>query len=162
VGISLGAPKSISSYIGNAGDGKNWLERLTGNVKAFRVPLTTDSLFTSTVPSGKPPFSVSSTTPVANLTVSNHPRLQACGDTPNCSARAVTGGQIVFGSVTLAHGEATVTGFSPPFKTAESYQCTASDKTTAVNAANAIALSGNSIVVRGTGNDLVAYVCAGS
>ena len=29
VGISLGAPKSISSYIGNAGDGKNWLERLT-------------------------------------------------------------------------------------------------------------------------------------
>jgi hypothetical protein len=162
VGISLGAPKSISSYIGNAGDGKNWLERLTGNVKAFRVPLTTDSLFTSTVPSGKPPFSVSSTTPVANLTVSNHPRLQACGDTPNCSARAVTGGQIVFGSVTLAHGEATVTGFSPPFKTAESYQCTASDKTTAVNAANAIALSGNSIAVRGTGNDLIAYVCAGS
>jgi hypothetical protein len=116
VGISLGAPKSISSYIANGGDGKNWLERLTGNVKAFRVPLTTDSPFTSTVPSGKPPLSVSSTTPVANLTLSNRPRLQACGDTPNCSARAVTGGQIVFGSVTLAHGEATVTGFSPPFK----------------------------------------------
>ena len=69
----------------------------------------------------------------------------------NCSANPVTGGQIVVGSVTLAHGEATVKGFSPSFKTAASFQCTASDKTTAVNAPNAVAVSGSSIVVRGTG-----------
>lgn len=94
--------------------------------------------------------------------MSNHPRLQACGTTSNCSANAVAGGQIIFGSVTLAHGAATVTGFHPSFKTADSFQCTASDKTTAVNAANAVALSGSSIVVRGTGNDVIAYLCAGS
>jgi hypothetical protein len=162
VGISLGAPKSISSYIGNSGDGKNWLERLTPNLKSFRVALTTNSEFSSTLPSGNPPFSVSSTTPVANLTVSNHPKMQNCGTTPSCSASAVTGGQIVFGSITLAHGEATVKGFNPSFKTSESFQCTASDKTTAANAANAVAVSGSSIVVRGTGNDVIAYMCAGS
>jgi hypothetical protein len=162
VGISLGAPRSISSYIGNAGDGKNWLERLTVNLKSLKVPLTTDSQITSTVPPGKPPFAIASTTPVANLTLSNHPRLQSCGATANCSANPVSGGQIVFGSVTLAHGEATVKGFSPSFKTVDSFQCTASDKTTAVNAANAVAVSGSSIVVRGTGNDVIAYMCAGS
>ena len=69
----------------------------------------------------------------------------------NCSANPVTGGQIAVGSVTLAHGEATVKGFSPSFKTAASFQCTASDKTTAVNAPNAVAVSGSSIVARGTG-----------
>jgi hypothetical protein len=162
VGISLGAPKTISSYIGNAGDGKNWLERLTTNLKSFKVPLTTDSQVTSTLPSGTPPFSVASTTPVANLTLSNHPRLQACGTTATCSASAITGGQIIFGSIALAHGEATVKGFSPSFKTVDSFQCTASDKTTAVNAANAVALSSSSIVVRGTGNDVIAFMCAGS
>jgi Zn-dependent M28 family amino/carboxypeptidase len=162
VGISLGAPKSISSYIGNVGDGKNWLERLTANLKYLRVPLTTDSLITSTVPPGTPPLSVASATPVANLTLSNHPRLQACGTTASCAASAVTGGQIVFGSVTLAHGEATVKGFSPSFKTADSFQCTASDRTIAVNAGNAVAVSGSSIVVRGTGNDVIAYMCAGT
>jgi len=50
-----------------------------------------------------------------------------------------------------AHGEATVKGLSPLFKTAASFQCTASDKTTVVNAPNAVAVSGSSIVVRGTG-----------
>ena len=38
VGISFGAPKSLSNYIGNAGDGKKWLERLTSNLKMFTVP----------------------------------------------------------------------------------------------------------------------------
>jgi hypothetical protein len=162
IGISLGAPKSISGYIGNVGDGKNWLERLTSNLKSFKVPVTTNSPFTSTVPQGTAPFTVSSSTPVANLTVSNHPKLQACGTTAACSATAVTGGQILYGSVTLAHGEATVKGFNPPFKGPDSFQCTASDKTTAVNAANAVAASGSSITVRGTGNDVISYMCAGS
>jgi hypothetical protein len=162
VGISLGAPKSISSYIGNAGDGKHWLERLSENLKSFKVPITTDSKLISTLPPGTPPFSVASSTPVANLTLSNHPRMQACGTTTACSANPVTDGQIVFGSVTLAHGEAIVKGFSPGFKAADSFQCTASDKTSAANAANAVAVSGSSIVVRGTANDVIAYMCAGS
>ncbi len=44
IGISLGAPKSISNYIGNAGDGKKWLERLTSNLKMFTVPISIPSL----------------------------------------------------------------------------------------------------------------------
>jgi len=161
VGISLGAPKSLSSYIGNVGDGKSWLERLTSTLKSFRVPITTNSLFTSTVPSGTAPFAISSTTPVANLTLSNHPRLQNCGATATCSASAVTSGQIVYGSVALAHGQATVKGFNPGFVSPASFQCTASDKTTAGNPANAIPQSGSSILVRGAGEDVISYVCVG-
>ncbi len=44
VGISFGAPKSLSNYIGNAGDGKKWLERLTSNLKMFSVPVSIPSL----------------------------------------------------------------------------------------------------------------------
>jgi len=82
--------------------------------------------------------------------------------TASCSASAVTGGQIVFGSITLAHGEATVKGFNPAFKASDSFQCTASDKTTAANAANAVAVSGQQHRRTGTGNDLISYMCAGS
>ena len=46
VGISFGAPKSISSYIGNAGDGSNWLERLTNNLKEFKTNVQMDSNLT--------------------------------------------------------------------------------------------------------------------
>lgn len=44
IGISFGAPQSISNYIGNAGDGKKWLERLTSNLKMFTVPVSIPSL----------------------------------------------------------------------------------------------------------------------
>jgi hypothetical protein len=43
VGISLGAPKSLSSYIGNAGDGTSWLERLTSTLKEFKTNVQMDS-----------------------------------------------------------------------------------------------------------------------
>lgn len=36
VGISFGAPQSLSNYIGNDGDGTKWLERLTSALKMFR------------------------------------------------------------------------------------------------------------------------------
>ncbi len=44
VGIAFGAPKSLSNYIGNSGDGKKWLERLTSNLKTFTVPVSIPSL----------------------------------------------------------------------------------------------------------------------
>ncbi len=37
--ISIGSPVSISHYIGNDGDGVNYLERLTSSEKQFRVPV---------------------------------------------------------------------------------------------------------------------------
>ncbi len=46
VGISLGAPVSISNYIGNVGDGTNWLERLTPGLKEFKTNVQLDNTLT--------------------------------------------------------------------------------------------------------------------
>src|SRR5258708_17861476 len=43
MGIRFGAPKSLSNYIGNVGDGTNWLERLTGTLKEFKTSVQMDS-----------------------------------------------------------------------------------------------------------------------
>jgi hypothetical protein len=43
IGISLGAPKSLSNYIGNVGDGVNWKERLTATLKEFKTNVQMDS-----------------------------------------------------------------------------------------------------------------------
>jgi hypothetical protein len=48
VGISFGAPKSISNYIGNSGDGSNWLERLTSSAKTFKTNVTVQGNLTVT------------------------------------------------------------------------------------------------------------------
>lgn len=37
--LAFGSPISISQYIGNAGDGTNWLERLNAVNKTFKVPV---------------------------------------------------------------------------------------------------------------------------
>mgnify|MGYP006951339716 CR=1 FL=1 len=37
IGVSFGAPKSLSNYVGNVGDGTNWLERLTSNLESAGV-----------------------------------------------------------------------------------------------------------------------------
>lgn len=47
-GISVGAALSISDYIGNVGDGTNWLERLTAGAKTFNVPVTINGNLTVT------------------------------------------------------------------------------------------------------------------
>jgi hypothetical protein len=156
VGVSMGAPFSISNYIGNVGDGGSWLERLTKKSKILQVPIV------STVLPGTAPFVVASATPVDNLTVSNHPTVHNCGDTTTCLRGTTTKGQIVYGKVTLSSGTALVAGISPPFAAASSFQCAASDQTTAVNAANAVPRSGTSVEVHGTGNDSISYICVGN
>jgi hypothetical protein len=40
IGLSFGAPISVSNYIGNVGDGANWKERLTAAGKTFTVNVT--------------------------------------------------------------------------------------------------------------------------
>ncbi len=42
IGISMGAPVSLSNYIGNVGDGTNWLERLTTGLKEFKTNVQMD------------------------------------------------------------------------------------------------------------------------
>jgi hypothetical protein len=46
VGISMGAPVSLSDYIGNVGDGTNWLERLTSGLKEFKTSVQLDNTLT--------------------------------------------------------------------------------------------------------------------
>lgn len=58
--LSIGAQISITNYIANAGDGVNFLERLTANQKDFRVPtLFEASMFASAGCVGCSPFSLS-------------------------------------------------------------------------------------------------------
>jgi hypothetical protein len=44
MGMSFGAPVSISRYIGNTGDGVNYLERLTSTQEQFQVPVQLPSV----------------------------------------------------------------------------------------------------------------------
>ena len=48
IGISVGAPLSLSSYIGNVGDGTNWKERLTAILKEFKTDLKVNGAVTVT------------------------------------------------------------------------------------------------------------------
>ena len=59
IGISVGAPVSISNYIGNVGDGTNWLERLTATLKEFTTNVQMDGTLTvaGTVQAGSFVFS---------------------------------------------------------------------------------------------------------
>ena len=161
VGISFGAPVALSNYIGNVGDGTNWLERLTASLKTFKVPIATNSPVISTVPTGTAPLKIASTTPVANLTLSNHATVENCGSRPDCTPKMLTGSQIVFGSVQLAGGSATVRGFQA-YSSKDSFECTASDKSSAGKSANAVPVSRASIAVTGAGTDVVSYICIGN
>jgi len=42
IGVSFGAPLSLSNYIGNLGDGSSWLERLTSTLKEFKTNVQVD------------------------------------------------------------------------------------------------------------------------
>ena len=46
IGISVGAPLSISNYIANVGDGTSWLERLTSTLKEFKTNVQMDGTLT--------------------------------------------------------------------------------------------------------------------
>src|SRR6185369_1081540 len=54
VGISFGAPLSLSSYIGNVGDGKSWKEQLTAKAKTFAVPVVIEEGSTLAFGNGTP------------------------------------------------------------------------------------------------------------
>jgi hypothetical protein len=54
VGLSFGAPQSISNYVGNVGDGKNWKERLTAKEKTFALPVVIQNGNSLTVGGGTP------------------------------------------------------------------------------------------------------------
>jgi len=115
----------------------------------------------SAVTTGTAPLVIASTTPVANLTASNHPKIFACGTTTTCAATAQAIGIIAHGTVTLTGGTATVASL-PTFTSTTSFQCTASDRTSITTGPNAVPASASSITVTGTGTDVIDYICAGN
>jgi len=158
--LAFGAPVSISNYIGAVGNPATDtpLERLTALVKSFAVPIA------STVKQGTAPFQVASSTPVGTLTLSNHPLLQNCVSgqgTVNCQGTQTHNGQIVFGTIQLSNGTATLQNLGPAFSVGAN--CVANDTTNVANGVKAVPnLSQGTIVFTGTGSDFISYQCVGS
>jgi hypothetical protein len=154
--LAFGAPKSISSYIGDNGTG-SFLERLETGLKTFTVPLK------STVPHGTAPFQITSDTPVGILTVSNHLKLQYCGSgtgTFNCTATATHDGQIVFGTIQLSGGTATLQNLNPAF--IGNANCVVNDSSDLTKGAKGVPQANGTIVFTGSGSDVIFYQCVGS
>lgn len=101
------------------------------------------------------------TLPDASITVPGTV-VQGCGTTTTCSATNNSAtSKMVYGSVALSAGTATVTGISPTFTSSSSFVCTATD-VTAANATKVVNASSSSITITGTSTDTVNYVCAGN
>ncbi len=117
-----------------------------------------------TTKSGLAPFSVLSANPVGTLVVSNHPKLQNCVSgqgTVSCQGTQTQSGQIVFGTIQLSNGTATLQNLSPAFPV--SANCVANDTTNVANGVKAIpSLSQGTIAFTGTGSDFISYQCVGS
>lgn len=97
-GLSLGAPLSLSTYIGNVGDGKNWKERLTEQQMSFAVPVAIEKGNTLTVGSGTPLSQMK--VYGANLAAASNVPAQSCADV-----------KITVSGLT---GSDEITGFKPP------------------------------------------------
>jgi hypothetical protein len=142
---------------------------LAGDSAGLPATNTTGTLslpgkITSTLATGTAPLSIASTTPVANLTVSNHPTLDDCGSTSTCSATQKTAALIVRGSVAFPTAT-TVTVTALPFTSSSSYSCTAGDATTAAGVINATTYTSGSSVTftetSGVNTDTIRYICVG-
>lgn len=120
----------------------------------------------SSLTTGTAPLSITSTTTVPNLTVSNHPKVFDCGTTTTCANTAKTSAIIVYGTVALSSGTpSTATLTSLPFTNSTSYVCTAVEQTSATgNLLKVANVSGASTVITGpaTVTDVVNYICVGT
>lgn len=167
IGIQVGA--SLSTYVGIAMDGTSWLERLTAALKTFKVPIQNQAAAAPTGSAGSGWLWYDSTalrTMMKNgantaLQVGNAKDTLSCGTTTTCSNTVLTNPQTIIGTATLAGGTATVTGLTT-FTSSTSFKCWASDKTTATNFANAVPASATSVLVSGTGTDVIDWGCQGN
>lgn len=112
------------------------------------------STLVSSVATGTAPFTVSSTTPVANLTAQNHPEMLTQTGT------LLTNSRIVLFAAILTSGTTTV-AFTTGFSNSTSFICSASDRT-APNAVQIVNASATSINLTGTGSDIIQGMCAGN
>lgn len=97
----------------------------------------------------------------STLTANRMPTsVTTCGTTTTCSNTVQTAPRIVWGTVTLSGGTATV-GSITTFTGNATFDCTANDNT-AANAVKVVNTAANSITLTGTGTDTVSYICVGN
>jgi hypothetical protein len=110
--------------------------------------------FTSTLATGTAPFSITSTTPVANLTASNHPQVYEAGVLK-------TAEKIYTNTQTLTAGAATHSfANSFTYTSSSTFGCTCTDQT-AANACKAVPASATTVTLAGTGSDTLWLSCSG-
>lgn len=94
--------------------------------------------------------------------VNGTPVQSSCGTTTTCANTAVPTGRMIYGSVALASGSATVTGISPAFTSTSSFLCTCTDRATTAAACSVQNASASSITLKGTSTDTINYICVGN
>jgi hypothetical protein len=129
IGLSLGAPVSISSYVGNTGDGKSWKERLTDKQKTFAVPVVVQSGNTLTVGGGTAISQMKRfrTAPVPSTSV----HAQSCVDVKATANGLTTTDQIMGITPPKAFGNLALNGYASGADTVTLHFCNPS--TTPVN-----------------------------
>jgi hypothetical protein len=110
--------------------------------------------FQSQIGTGTAPLIVASTTPVANLTVSNHPQVYEAGV-------LTTAEKIYTNTQTLSGGAATHTlANSFTYTSPGTFGCTCTDQT-ATAACKAVPASATTVTLAGTGSDVLWLSCSG-
>jgi hypothetical protein len=115
-GLALRCGNTISNYIGTLPDGSSWLERLTtapSPLKSFTVPITTNSVISSTLTSGAP-FSVMSTTPVTNLVSQSAQGLVLSGTTLAIGGSSLNPGYCTSGTATVTGATTSMVAIASP------------------------------------------------
>ncbi|MBI4165290.1 MAG: hypothetical protein HY508_06095 [Acidobacteria bacterium] len=115
--------------------------------------VTTSRQIQTKIATGTPPFSVASTTPVANLTT--------VPLTYSSTGVQQTGVHLVSGNCRIGTDCAVTLAGEAAFTDSTTYRCTASDNT----AANPVVVnqsSGSKFVITGNPSDMVSYICVGN
>jgi len=132
---------------------------LPGDSSAVPSSNTTGALslpgqITSSLSTGTPPLSITSTTPVSNLTLKAHPQVYEAGV-------LATNEKIYTNVQVLRGGSATHTlANSFTFTSSRTFGCTCTDQT-AANACRAVPASATKVTLAGTGSDILWLECVG-
>jgi hypothetical protein len=127
---------------------------LCGGAAQCKTWVNNTGQLSNNLATGTPPFVITSTTPVPNLTT--------VPTTYNHSGTQQTAVHIVEDTATLSTGAVTVTLVgSAQFTSNATYSCTANDNT-AANPVQVTQTSASSITFTGTGSDVVHYICVGN
>lgn len=149
-GSTSGTPTvaTCSAICNTIQSGTAWQYTAVSPISLTAGPLTT------TLATGTAPFTVTSTTPVSNLTT--------VPTTYNHSGVQQVNAHLVVDSGTLVGGTLTVTFTgSATFTSSASYACT-TDDSTALNPLDITYTSGSVVVFNGTTTDTFRYICAGN